>query len=175
VKLRLSIIITSFITTLALLFVLWYGYMTWFEEKPLTEKLAAINGVQAVAVELSRDQVSIELELDEEAQLKAVHEAVLEAVQPLAKRRKVDIHFQDTPSREMEEMWHQLKFHVAEVLSHHQYRQLLDIAETMKEQLQLEKAIADMNAEFVYFQFQKGEHRLYQIFLRKQGEEGARG
>lgn len=174
-KLRLSVILTSFISTLVLLFAVWYIHLTWFVEKPIEQDLAAIDGVRDVAIVRSREQVRVELTLNDDAELKAVHEAALDAVESLAKGRELNIQFREHPSREMEEAWHELQFHVEEALSHHQYRRLPEIAAAMKEQLQLEKAIADINAEFVYFQFQKGEYRLYQIYPRKRGEEGERG
>ncbi len=174
-NLRLSIVLTSFVSTLVVLFALWFIYGWWFVEKPLEKDLAAIDGVREVSVARSRQHVQVNVTLHDDAQLKAVHEAILEKVKPLAKGRALNVKFQDNPTEEMKEAWHQLQFDVEEALSHHRYRDLPEIAAKMKEQLQLELATADMNGEYVYFQFQKGEHRFYHIYPRKQGEEGIRG
>lgn len=174
-NLRLSVIIASFIATLLVLFAAWQIYWAWFVEKPIEQRLAAIEGVQDASIERSRQDWRVVLALADEAELKTVHEAALDAVKPLAKGREVDIHFEAQPSREMEDAWHELQFHVEEALSLHQYRRLPEIAATMKEQLQLEKALVDINTEYVYFQFQKGENRLYLIYPRQRGEEGSRG
>mgnify|MGYP007135351896 CR=1 FL=1 len=172
---RLNIIFVSFFSTLVLLFAIWFIYLAWFVEKPLEKNLLAIDGVQDVSVTRDRQQVQIDVALGIDANLKTVHEAVLEAVKPYANGRELKMNFQDNPSPEMEEAWHRLQFDVEEALSHHQYRALPEITAAMKEELQLDKAVVDMNRQFVYFQFQKGEYRHYLIYPRKQGEEGKGG
>lgn len=172
---RLNVIVTSFVVTLVLLFAAWHVYVVWFVEKPVEQRLAAIEGVQDVKIERHRREVRVELALADEAELKAVHEAALDAVKPLANGREVNIQFRGNPSREMELAWHELQFHVEEALSLHQYRRLPEIAAAMQERLQLEKATADINEEYVYFQFQKGGHWFYLIYPRQRGEEGKRG
>ncbi|OUM89674.1 MAG: hypothetical protein BAA01_02610 [Bacillus thermozeamaize] len=174
-KLRLSLILASFVSTLVLLFAVWFVYVTWFVERPVENKLATIKGVGEVHLETSREQVRVELALTEDAELKSVHETALAILKPIAKKRQLTIQFRDHPSQPMQEAWQKTQFLVEEALSRHEYRKLPEVAESFKEQLQLDQAIVDINAGYVYFQFKKGEYRLYKVYPRRAGEEEIHG
>ncbi len=174
-KLRLSLVLASFVSTLALLFAVWFIYMNWFVEKPVETKLTAIAGVREVRIEPSRERVRVEISLTDDAELKTVHETALAILAPLAENRQLTIQFRSHPSQAMQEAWHTTQFLVEEALSRHEYRKLPEIAESMKEQLQLDQAIVDINSEYVYFQFHKGEYQLYKVYPRRAGEEDIRG
>ena len=174
-KLRLSLVLASFVSTLVLLFAIWFIYMYWFVEKPVEKKLTNIAGVSEVHIEHSREQVRVEISLTDDAELKTVHETALTILAPMAKNRPLTIQFRNHPSQPMQEIWHKTQFLVEEALSRHEYRKLPEIAESMKEQLQLDQAIVDINSEYVYFQFHKGEYQLYKVYPRRAGEEDIRG
>jgi len=164
VKLRLAPILISVTVTTLVLFGGWFVYNSVAMKDPVIELAEQFAGVEDVAVDIHQDTVSVELKLNQDADVRAVVEALRRDGAAAIGGKNLQIHIKDQTSAELDAWWSQALFEVAEAMEARKYGAIPHILDSHKVPgMMVQTSIDDT---FVYVQLTQGEHVKYVLLER---------
>ncbi|MEX2460365.1 MAG: hypothetical protein WD469_03550 [Paenibacillaceae bacterium] len=171
-KLRLIPILITVAASSALLFGGWFFYHSMVMENPIKAVILGVQGVNQVTTDINSKQVSIDLDLGKDADLRNLYSTISTEGASLLRNRELKLNLESQSSPELEQWWSTALFEVAQAMDTKHYAV---IPETLKNKalgmpgLAVETAMDETN---VYVRLTDGENSKYIILPRTPAQMG---
>lgn len=149
-KLRPLPLIISIVASSVLLFGGWFVYNSMALNNPLAKIVNEIDGVNRAETQVLRNEVKVDLTLDEEASLREVIQQLKAEGSSLIGQRELTVSVNDNSSPELERWWSSVLFDIAEAMEHKQYSQIPTTLELHKGELAGLHFATEMDEQHVY-------------------------
>ena len=171
-KLRLGVIILSFLLTMLLLLGAWSGWR-WSSTLRLENQLSSLPGVEQLELKLNRHGAQLHLTLQPDADVQRVLEEAEALVRQKNGKKELAFEVKDNPSAEMLQIWEANRFQIEEILATRHFSAFPAVAEEMGKQLTGSQVDIGINEKYLFFHWQKDDRQLIRVLPRKnEGEEG---
>lgn len=154
-------------TTLLILFGAQTVWHTFAVAKPLDKAFQGIDGVQAVTWDKGKDEgpVTLKVKFDNVVNLQTSYNAVQGQAKDVLGKTPFQIVIQDSRSPELEELYHELHYHIQEAIFTGHFG---DMASKVETEAKLSGAASRVyvDAQNIYLQLTKGEADLYAVVPR---------
>ncbi|MGG1550529.1 hypothetical protein [Paenibacillus ferrarius] len=156
-KLRLLPVILSVIISAGVLFGGWFAYTSFAMENPLSNKIDAVPGVASSTMNLSSNQVDIELALNADANLRTVVQQIKKDGASIVGKRTVNIKVKDNSSASLDAWWSKALFEVAQAMETKHYADIPVTLQKYATDMPNLKVDSEMDDENVYIRLTDGE------------------
>lgn len=155
-----------------LLFGGWYLYNSFALEQPLARAIAQVDGVASSHPVIGRDQVTVNLELKKDADIREVYGNVSRKGAAVVGSRELKINIDQNASPELEKLWSSVLFPVAEAMETRTYSKIpAALAELEKANNGL-AAQTNMDDTNVYITLRKGDDVKHVVLPRTPDKMG---
>ncbi len=171
-KLRPVPFVISLVVSATVLFGGWFLYHSYAMESPLHELVGKQTGVESVNSQIDNDQVTFNLELNQEASLRTIYAEIVRDEQSILGDRAVKLNITNPPHPELESIWSNLLFDVAEAMEQREYSR---IPLLLNEEAVKHDGIhvsAEMDSTNVYIKLTKGEESKFVVLPRVSAQLG---
>jgi len=120
-KLRPLPILLTIIATGAVLFGGWFAYNRYAVEQPLKETIAEVAGIETSEPVITRNLVSVDLSLTDDADLGSVYRIIRERGASVIGSRELKLNIEQETSPALDTIWSTVLFDVAEAMENRRY------------------------------------------------------
>jgi hypothetical protein len=149
-----------------LLFVGWFGVQKFLIEQPYLKSVSQLNGLKSVDLAFTRQQKLVRIELQPEANLREVIQAVRAEAASHLGNTPIEIEVMNKTTYELEAWYSNALFDIAQAMETKRYSDIPTSLEKHRNQLKTLQVKAEIDQENVYLQFKLEEHRKYVILPR---------
>jgi hypothetical protein len=172
-KLRLIPIIITVAVSSALLFGGWFFYNSIFMENPIKAVILGVHGVEQVSTNIDNNQVSIDLKLSKDADLRNLYTTISKEDASLLQNRELKLNLESQSSPELEQWWSTALFEVAQAMDTKQYANIPQVLNARVQQIPGLKVTTEMDNTNVYVRLTAGVNSKYIILPRTPAQMGA--
>lgn len=165
-KLRVGRIAASIVISGVVLFGGWFLYQEWAIERPLENLLKDVEGVSQVQLDIQPKELGVKLDLVPGTDLGAVIRHLEQDGKKQIGTRELKIDVADNASPELNELWENAMFAVAQAMENKQYTEITAALEQMEQDHKELKATAEMDNEYVYITLTDGQSSKFIILPR---------
>ncbi len=166
-KLRLLPVVISVLVCSGLLFGGWFVYRSVALDSPLSDVVHRIQGVEQARLHIDRDQVQLDLKLDNHADLRKIVDQIHSEGAAVIGSRKLQLKVEGNPSEALDQWWSRSLFEVAEAMETRQYAKIPEALHRMESSYSGLRAETEMDDENVYIRLTEGEHSKFVILPRQ--------
>lgn len=163
-KLRIKPIAITALVTATLLFGGWFAYRIVAMERPMNDLLAAIEGIDEYETVLGSDQVTLNLVLSNQANIREIVHTIKREAASVIGSKKLVIHLESDTSSELEEWWSSALFDVAEAMETRTYSAIPE--KLMEKAAPGMKVDTWMDDEYVYVALTLQDHAKFILLPR---------
>ncbi|MCL6602341.1 MAG: hypothetical protein K6T94_05635 [Paenibacillus sp.] len=120
-KLRLIPVLITSVLSLALMFGGWYLYRQFAIQEPLQKIVNSYEGVTKSHITINRDEVSLKLDLQPGTKLRELVQHITTEGKSVIGGRTLKLDVEQHSSEELDEIWDQAMFSVAEAMESRKY------------------------------------------------------
>jgi hypothetical protein len=171
-KLRLLPIITSIVVSAVVLFGGWFAYNSYAMEHPLTDIVDKAPGVQSSSMNMNNNQVTIDLTLKPDADLREIVHTISVDGSSIIGSRELVVHVAGKSSPGLDAWWSKALFNVAQAMETKHYA---DIPKSLQEQAGSIKGLkvdTQMDNKYVYVRLTDGEDSKFIMLPRVSAKMG---
>lgn len=165
-KVRLIPVLSTFILTAGLLFGGWFAYQSMAVESPLYDMVKDVKGVSDASISLSRNQLWIQLHLNQEAELSTLYRDMLKQSHELAGNRTVHLEIIDQSSEALNQIWQKGLFDLAEAMAAQRYGSIPDLMQELADETPGLQAETAMDEHHVYITLKLEDAAKYAVLPR---------
>jgi multidrug efflux pump subunit AcrB len=167
-KLRLWPIIITITASTAVLFGGWFIYHSMALENPINGIVSGIHGVQRVSTNINNNDVTIDLKLNNDADLLDLYNTISKEVSN--RNLKLNLASQTTPV--LDKWWSSALFEVAQAMETKQYADIPTVLQSKASQISDLKVTSEMDETNVYVRLTQGQNSKYIILPRTPAKMG---
>jgi hypothetical protein len=171
-KLRFIPILITVAASSALLFGGWYFYQSSVVENPIKDVILGVQGVNQVSTNINNSQVSIDLKLNKDADLRNLYSTISKEGASLLSSRKLKLNLESQTSPELEQWWSTALFDVAQAMDTRHYADIPQVLNAKDQEIPGLKVMTEMDETNVYVRLTDGEHSKYIILPRTPAQMG---
>lgn len=166
----------ALIITVACLFMVQAVWQSYAVNLPLDKALNDIDGVLSVTVDEKdklNDHTAIHVTLDNTANLQKIYKKISAKIDQTLKGGKYTLEIQDNRSRELEQAYYDIHFHIQKAIVDGDFPLL---EEKVREKADLVGAAAKVyvDEQNIYLQLVKDDQFLYSVETRQSGKTGGK-
>ena len=165
-RLRLFPIALTAILAAALLLGGWSLYNSMAVQQPLNGVLKEIPGVRSADSSVDRSSVQITLELEKGAGLREVYQTIRSNGSTYIGNRTLQLEVAQTSDEQLEELWSQLLFGIAQAMETRHYGDIPQALEQLEMTHEGLTATTEMDADNVYITLETEQAAKYIILPR---------
>jgi len=147
-KLRPLPILLTIVATGAVLFGGWFAYNRYAVEEPLKATIAEVAGIEASEPVITRDAVTVDVSLKDDADLGNVYRVIREQGASVIGSRELKLNIDQHASPALDKIWSTVLFQVAEAMENRRYADIPAAMESLAgkhEGLTVETSLDDVN------------------------------
>lgn len=167
IKLRLFPVLMSVIVSVVVLFGGWFAYRSFAMENPLNHKIEALPGVKQANFSFNNQDVTVQLSLSQNADLRSIDAAVMHDGAKTIGNRTVHIDVKNPNVPKLEDWWSKSLFDVAQAMDTKQYAQIPSMLQKKAAQLPGLQVSSEMDNTNVYIRLTLGKQSKYIILPRQ--------
>ncbi|QGQ96831.1 hypothetical protein EHS13_19070 [Paenibacillus psychroresistens] len=171
-KLRFIPILITVAASSALLFGGWYFYQNNVVENPIKDVILGVQGVNQVSTNINNSQVSIDLKLNKDADLRNLYSTISKEGASLLRNRELKLNLESQTSPELEQWWSTALFDVAQAMDTKHYADIPQVLKAQDQEIPGLKVMTEMDETNVYVRLTDGEHSKYVILPRTPAQMG---
>jgi hypothetical protein len=171
-KLRLLPVFLTALIASAVLFGGWFGYRSLAMETPLSSHVNQIQGVTHSNTSITSNQVTINLTLGKDANLRQIVQQIEQDNASVIGNRSLQITVNNTSSPELEAWWSRVLFDVAQAMETKAYGDIPKALQAQMPKLPGLSATSEMDDHNVYIQLKLGDLRKDIILPRQPTQLG---
>ncbi|TFE30041.1 hypothetical protein [Cohnella luojiensis] len=166
-KLKILPITITAALTAALLFGGWFAYRHYGVEQPLDRVANAIDGVESAQIEMSTEQVKVNLKLAPNADLGEIYRRIKEDGASEIGGKQLELSASAKVSPRLEKAWSYSLFDVAEAMENRKYSGIRDAMANLSKQFPGVTVTTDMDDENVYISMRDGDSAKFVVLPRQ--------
>jgi hypothetical protein len=171
-KLRLLPIIITIAASTAVLFGGWFIYHSMALENPINGIVSGVHGVKSVTTNINKNEVTIDLNLNNDADLLDLYTTISKEGASLLSNRdlKLNVVSQTTPV--LDKWWSSALFEVAQAMDTKHYADIPQVLASKSSQISGLKVTSEMDETNVYVRLTQGQYSKYIILPRTPAKMG---
>ncbi len=166
VKLRVGPIIASVAVSATLLFGGWFAYKQWAVESPFENKLNQYEGVKSVQTDITQKQALVKLNLEPGTDFGGLVRQIENDGRKWIGSRELKLEVEDNASQELNELWEEALFPVAQAMENKEYTSITAALEKLQQKESGLSAKAEMDDKNVYITLSDGQASKFIILPR---------
>lgn len=172
-KPRVLPIMISAVLSVAVLFGGWAIYNHVAVSAPLNDAIKEVPGLVDVAKpSIEQDYVRIAVQLSDDANLRQVYENIAENGKAAIGDRKLELQIDSSSSAELDELWNQVLFEVAEAMETKAYSNIPKAMELAAGRYQGVSATTEMDGSNIYITMKQDKAAKYVVLPRTPAKLG---
>jgi hypothetical protein len=171
-KLRPIPILITVAASSALLFGGWFLYNSKVVENPINHAIMGVQGVEQVTTNINNTQVSIDLQLSKDADLRNLYSTISKEGTSLLSNRELKLNLNSQSSPELEQWWSTVLFEVAQAMDTRHYADIPQVLKAKDNQIPGLTVMSEMDDINVYVRLTDGTHSKYIILPRTPAQMG---
>jgi hypothetical protein len=171
-KLRLIPILITVAVSSALLFGGWFFYHSMVVENPIKNVILGVPGVKDVTTNINNSQVSIDLKLNKDADLRNLYSTISKEGASLLQNRELKLNLESQSSPELDQWWSSALFEVAQAMDTKHYSDIPQVLKARDQQIPGLTVTTEMDDTNVYVRLTDGVHSKYIILPRTPAKIG---
>jgi hypothetical protein len=128
----------------------WFAYNRYAVEEPLKQSIAEVAGVEASEPIITRESVTIDVALQDDAKLGDVYRMIREGGASVIGSRTLKLNIEQEESPELERVWSSVLFRVAEAMENRRYADIPTAMEALMAEREGLTAETSLDNENVY-------------------------
>lgn len=162
---RIYIVLASIAATLAVLLTIQFIHQKYNIEKPLFKLYSQTKLVKGVKIQEKEKTVKVILEVEKTENLRNAYRELTSYTEQVMGNTEFDIELRDNRTRELEEAYYQSQFVIYEALAKGDFTKMADVIRLNAEKVGAQARVF-IDRDYIYVQFVKGKHYLYEIVPR---------
>jgi hypothetical protein len=171
-KLRLIPILITVAVSSALLFGGWFFYHSMVMENPINKVILGVQGVKQVTTNINNTQMSIDLKLNKDADLRNLYTTISKEGASLLQNRELKLNLESQSSPELEQWWSTALFEVAQAMDTKHYANIPQVLNARVQQIPGLTVTTEMDNTNVYVRLTDGVNSKYIILPRTPAQMG---
>jgi hypothetical protein len=171
-KLRFIPILITVAASTALLFGGWYFYQSTVVENPIKGVILGVQGVNQVSTNINNSQVTIDLKLNKDADLRNLYSTISKEGASLLSTRTLKLNLDSQTTPELEQWWSTALFDVAQAMDTRHYADIPQVLKAKNQEIPGLKVMTEMDETNVYVRLTDGMHSKYIILPRTPAQMG---
>jgi hypothetical protein len=171
-KLRLLPIIITVLTSSVVLFGGWFIYHSMAVESPMNKVISQVQGVQSVSTNVNNTQVTVNLQLKNDADIRNLYRKISDQGGSLLGSRELKLNLASNTSPQLEAWWSSALFEVAQAMETKQYAKIPAALQAKAGQVPNLKVDTAMDETNVYVRLTQGDFSKYIILPRTPAQIG---
>lgn len=165
-KLRLIPLLITVAASSAILFGGWFFYQSTVMENPIKAVILGVQGVKQVSTDINNKQVSIDLKLSKETDLRDLYKTISTEGASLLRNRELNLKLDSQSSPELEQWWSTALFEVAQAMDTKHYANIPKVLQANAQQMPGLAVATEMDDSNVYVRLTDGEFSKFIILPR---------
>lgn len=165
-KLRIGPIAASIAISALVLFGGWFLYRQWAIERPLENIVKSVDGVNHVDMNVKADALELKLNLKPGTDLGELVRHIEKNGEKQIGSRTLKLNIEDHSSPELDQLWENAMFTVAQAMENKQYTQITAALKQMEQENSKLQATAEMDEKNVYITLTDGQYSKFIILPR---------
>lgn len=165
-KLRLIPLLITVAASSAILFGGWFFYQSTIMENPIKAVILGVQGVKQVSTDINNKQVSIDLNLSKETDLRDLYKTISTEGASLLRNRELNLKLDSQSSPELEQWWSTALFEVAQAMDTKHYANIPKVLQANAQQMPGLAVATEMDDSNVYVRLTDGEFSKFIILPR---------
>ena len=166
-KLRLVPVLLTALLSVALMFGGWFLYRQFAIQEPLQKIVDSYQGVNKSHISINRNQVTLKLDLQPGTKLRELVQYISTEGKSVIGNRSLTLDVEQHSSKELDEIWNQAMFSVAEAMESRKYTLIPAKLEQLKEQYKGITATTEIDDNNVYVSITNGKESKFIILPRQ--------
>jgi hypothetical protein len=171
-KLRFIPILITVAVTSALLFGGWYFYQSSAVENPIKNVILGVQGVNQVTTNINNSQVSIDLKLNKDADLRNLYSTISKEGASLLSSRELKLNLESQTSPELDQWRSSALFEVAQAMDTKHYADIPQVLKARAQEIPGLSVMTEMDETNVYVRLTDGVNSKYIILPRTPAQMG---
>jgi hypothetical protein len=171
-KLRFIPILITVAASSALLFGGWFFYQSSVVENPIKDVILGVQGVNEVSTNINNSQVSIDLKLSKDADLRNLYSTISKEGASLLNNRELKLNLESQSSPELDQWWSTALFDVAQAMDTKHYADIPTVLKARNQEIPGLSVMTEMDETNVYVRLTDGVHSKYIILPRTPAQMG---
>ncbi|RCX23308.1 hypothetical protein DFP94_101905 [Fontibacillus phaseoli] len=165
-KLRVGPIVASVAVSALLLFGGWFAYKQWAVESPFEHKVNQMEGVKSVQTDITQKQAIVKLDLEPGTDFGSLVRQIETDGSKWIGSRELKLVVEDHASQELNEMWKEALFPIAQAMENKEYTGITDTLDKLSQNDSGLSAKAEMDERNVYITLTDGKASKFVILPR---------
>lgn len=161
----MPIVLTAAISA-AVLFGGWFAYAELALEKPLKQSVADVEGVADAKPVISNEKVTVEIQLDRDADLRSVYNQIRKEGASAIGSRELILDIKQQDDAELERIWSSVLFDLAQAMENRQYAEIPAAADKLMKANKGLSVDSEMDETNVYLTLRLNDAVKYVILPR---------
>ena len=166
-KLRLVPVLLTSLLSVALMFGGWFLYRQFAIQEPLQKIVNSYQGVNKSQISINRNEVSLKLDLQPGTKLRELVQYISTEGESVIGGRSIKLDLEQHSSEELDEIWDQAMFSVAEAMESRKYTLIPAKLDQLKEQYEGITATTEIDDNNVYVSLTNGKESKFIILPRQ--------
>lgn len=166
-KLRIIPVLITSVLSLALMFGGWFMYRQFAIQEPLQKIVNSYEGVRKSHITINRDEVSLKLDLQPGTKLRELVQYITTEGKSVIGGRTLKLDVEQNSSKELDEIWDQAMFSVAEAMESRKYTLIPAKLEQLKGEYKGITATTEIDDINVYVSLTNGKESKFIILPRQ--------
>ncbi|KGE17779.1 hypothetical protein [Paenibacillus wynnii] len=166
-KLRLVPVLLTSLLSVALMFGGWFLYRQFAIQEPLQKIVNSYQGVNKSHISINRNEVSLKLDLQPGTKLRDLVQYISTEGESVIGGRSIKLDLEQHSSEELDEIWDQAMFSVAEAMESRKYTLIPAKLDQLKEQYEGITATTEIDDNNVYVSLTNGKESKFIILPRQ--------
>jgi hypothetical protein len=171
-KLRLIPLLITIAASSAILFGGWFFYHSIVVENPIKAVILGVQGVKQVTTDINNSQLSIDLKLSKDTDLRNLYTTISTEGASLLSNRKLNLKLDSQSSPALEQWWSTVLFDVAQAMDTKHYADIPKVLKAKTQQIPGLTVTSEMDETNVYVKLTDGDFSKYIILPRTPDQIG---
>jgi hypothetical protein len=171
-KLRLIPLLITIAASSAILFGGWFFYHSIVVENPIKATILGVQGVKQVTTNINNTQLSIDLKLSKDTDLRNLYTTISTEGASLLRNRQLNLKLDSQSSPALEQWWSTALFEVAQAMDTKHYADIPKVLQAKAKQIPGLAVTSEMDETNVYVRLTDGEFSKYIILPRTPDQMG---
>ncbi len=164
--LRIYVIVTAIVVTLAVLLTIQFVYQRYNVEQPLFKLYSQTKLVKDARIEQNGTSVKVILDVKKTDNLQKAYRELLSYTGKVMGNTKFSIELKDSRSKDLDDAFYQSQFVIYEAMAKGDFTKMSDVIQQNAEKAGATARVFIDN-ENIYVEFIKGKNYLYEVIPRK--------
>lgn len=164
--LRIYVVITAVVVTLAILLGIQFIYQRYNVEQPLFKLYSETKLVNDASIDDKGERVKVVLEVKKTDNLKKAYNELLEYTKQVMEGKNFELQLKDKRTGELEKAYNNSQFIIYEAIAKGDFTKMADVIESNGDKIAAQSYVF-IDETNIYVEFVKKDHYLYEIIPRQ--------